>query len=86
MSAGSVPAPRALFVRGARREGNILERKREACRYFITGTRSYLLMDYSAETSEPSQFNRFVGSFESLKPPKSESISRSMHSLLRPLS
>jgi hypothetical protein len=43
-----------------------------AYEYVITGPRTYMLFDYSAETSEPSEFTQFVGSFTLISPPESK--------------
>lgn len=45
--------------------------------YILTGTRLYVLLDYTVETTEPHQFTQFVSSFTFLSPNKSEMTFRS---------
>jgi len=42
-----------------------------AYEYIIFGARTYMLFDYSAETTEPPEFTQFVGSFTLSSPPES---------------
>ena len=41
-----------------------------AYEYIVNGTRTYMLIDYSVENTEPSEFTQFVGSFTLSSPPE----------------